>query len=348
MPNPPTSRDVARAAGVSQTTVSYALTGRGTISATTREHVLRVADSLGYRPNLAARSMRTRRSGRLAVVTGATLDNQLRLLAGAGEVAEAAGFAMETHTVDGTVEQRTARVRDLAASRQYEGILTLVPVRPEALTGPAGERDGATPVVAEATFDEQMRTLGDLADASAVAAFVETLVAAGYRRFVHVGGDQQYASARARRDVYLAAVARAAADPATADVVSLGVLGGSWSGDVARRAVAEIPADAPPLAVIAANDYLAAGVVRGAAERGWSVPGDLVVTGWDNFEMGALMMPSLTTVDVDFPEAGRTAMRRLVATVRGEPRPGPGAPIHRVVWRESTGDLAGGASTDAR
>ncbi|MEU2201553.1 LacI family DNA-binding transcriptional regulator [Isoptericola sp. NPDC019482] len=344
MSHPPTSRDVARLAGVSQATVSYALTGRGTISAATRARVLEVAESVGYRPNLAARSMRTRRSGRLAVVTGATLDHQLRLLTGAGEVAEAAGYAMETHTVDGTVEQRTARVRDLAASRQYEGVLTLVPVLPEVLSDPSAPADDdATPVVAEAAFDEQMRSLGDLADASTVEVFVAALVAAGYRRFVHVGGPEHFASARARRDVYLASVARAAADPATSDVVSLGVLSRSWSGDDARRAVAEIPADAPPLAVIAANDYLAAGVVRGAAERGWSVPGDLVVTGWDNFEMGALMMPSLTTVDVDFPEAGRTAMRRLVATVQGEPRPGPGAPIHRIVWRESTGGVPGPA-----
>ncbi|GAB6936899.1 LacI family DNA-binding transcriptional regulator [Isoptericola variabilis] len=344
--NPPTSRDVARLAGVSQATVSYALTGRGTISAATRERVLQVAESVGYRPNLAARSMRTRRSGRLAVVTGASLDHQVRLLTGAGEVAEEAGYVMEAHTVDGTVEERTARVRDLAASGQYEGVLTLVPVRPEALSDPsdpATPADGGAPVVAEATFDEQMRSLGNLADASAVEVLVRTLVAAGYRRFVHVAGPDHYASARARRDVYLASVARAAADPATPDVVSLGVVGGSWSGDDARRAVAEIPADAPPVAVVAGNDYLAAGVVRGAAERGWSVPDDLVVTGWDNFEMGALMMPSLTTVDVDFPEAGRTAMRRLVAAVRGEPRPDPGAPIHHIVWRESTGGITGSA-----
>ncbi|MFE5309374.1 LacI family DNA-binding transcriptional regulator [Isoptericola sp. NPDC056573] len=343
MSHPPTSRDVARLAGVSQATVSYALTGRGTISAATRERVLQVAESVGYRPNLAARSMRTRRSGRLAVVTGATLDHQLRVLTGAGEVAEAEGYVMETHTIDGTVEQRTTRVHELAASRQYEGVLALVPVLPEVLSDPSAPADDATPVVAEAAFDEQMRSLGELADAGTVEVFVAALVAAGFRRFVHVGGPDHYASARARRDVYLASVARAAADPATSDVVSLGVLGGSWSGDDARRAVAGLPADAPPLAVIAANDHLAAGVVRGAAERGWSVPGDLVVTGWDDVEMGSLMMPSLTTVAVDFPEAGRTAMRRLVATVRGEPRPGPGAPIHRIVWRESTGGVAGPA-----
>jgi DNA-binding LacI/PurR family transcriptional regulator len=342
MPNPPTSRDVARLAGVSQATVSYALTGRGTISAATRARVLQVAESVGYRPNLAARSMRTRRTGRLAVVSGPTLDHQVRVLAGAGEVATAAGYAVETRTVDGDVEERSVRVRELAAAGQHEGVLTLVPVLADVLTdtgAAVADRAGETVVVAEATFDEHMRSAGDLADAGPVAVFVETLLAAGHRRFLHVAGPDQYVSARARRDAYLAAIDRAAADPATADVVSLGVVGGTWSPEDARLAVQALPDDAPPLAVVAANDLLAAGVLRGAAERGWSAPGDVVVTGWDAAAMGAYLTPSLTTVDVDFTEAGRRAMRRLVAAVRGEPAPRQDAAVQRIVWRESTGPL---------
>ncbi|WP_418276674.1 LacI family DNA-binding transcriptional regulator [Isoptericola jiangsuensis] len=340
MPNPPTSHDVARIAGVSQATVSYALTGRGTISAATRERVLEVAESVGYRPNLAARSMRTRRTGRLAVVSGPTLDHQLRVLVGAGEIAAAAGYTTETHTVDGTIEERTDQVRALADARQHEGILTLVPVLPHVLTDVAaapGERDGATVVVAEATFDEHMRSLGELADATAVGVFVEALLQAGHRRFLHVAGPDQFASARARRDAYLAAIERAATDPATADVVSLGVVGGSWSPEAARLALRALPDSAPPLAVVAANDLLAAGVLRGAAERGWTAPGDVVVTGWDDDAVGAYLTPSLTTVDVDFTEAGRRAMQRLLAAVRGDDPPERGAAVARIVWRESTG-----------
>ncbi|PZR51877.1 LacI family transcriptional regulator [Xylanimonas oleitrophica] len=332
-PPQPTSRDVARLAGVSQTTVSYALTGRGTISAATRERVQRVAESIGYRPNLAARSMRTRRSGRLAVVTGVTIDNHLRMVAGAGEVAQAAGYVTETHSVGGTVEDRTQHVLELAAARQHEGILTVAPVLPTALS------DGTSgPVVVAATaFDDQMRTVGDLADASMIATFVTTLAAAGHRRFVHVAGSQHYASARARRDVYLAAVERSG-------VESLGVLGGeSWSAEAGRQAVLGLPDDAAPLVVVAGNDLVALGVLRGAAERGWSAPRDVVLTGWDNYEFGAYTTPSLTTVDVDFREAGRRAMHQLVATLRGEEPPSATAPLHRIVWRESTGEAGPGA-----
>ncbi len=324
----PTSHDVARAAGVSQSTVSYALSGKGTIAPRTREHVLAVAASMGYRPNLAARSMRTQRSGRLAVVTGVTVDNRLRMLTGAAEVAAEAGYAVDTHSVDGTAEARTERVVDLARGGQVEGVLTFLPVVPEALH----LDDDAAPVVAEPALDEQLRTTGELADAGLLGTVISALVEAGHRRFLHVAGPERFASARSRRDVYLAEVERHG-------VESLGVVGGVWSPEAGRDAVLALPDDAPPLAVIAANDYVALGVLRGAAERGWSVPGDLVVTGWDDADFSAYTMPSLTTIPVDFVEAGRRAMRRLVAAVRDEETPPPTAPLQRVVWRESTGNL---------
>jgi DNA-binding LacI/PurR family transcriptional regulator len=326
----PTSHDVARAAGVSQSTVSYALSGKGTLSAATRERVLAAAAELGYRPNLAARSMRTRRSGRLAVVTGAAVDNRLQMLTGAGEVAAQAGYALDTHSVEGTAEDRTARVVELARGGQVEGVLTFLPVLPDALA----LEDDAAPVVAATAFDEHMRSVGELADAGPLGAMVDALVDAGHRRFLHVAGPGQYASARSRRAVYLAAVERRGA-------TSLGVVGDSWSPASGREAVLALPGDAPPLAVVAANDHVALGVLRGAAERGWSVPGDLVVTGWDDAEFGAYTTPTLTTVTVDLREAGRRAMHRLVAAVRGEEPPATPAPLQRIVWRESTGAAPG-------
>lgn len=324
---PPTIRDVARAAGVSQTTVSYVLTGKGAISPATRAHVMEVAESVGYRPNLAARSMRTRRSGRLVVIAGIVVENQMRMLTGAGQAAHDAGYVMETSIVDGSVAERTERVLELASSAQYEGILTLVPVRPQALS----DGEDSLPVLAATAFDEHMHSAGELADAGMVESFVQALVADGHRRFVHVAGSAEFPSARARRDTYLAAVRRHG-------VESLGVIGGDWPAETGRRAMLELPDDAPPVAVIAANDLLAIGVLRGAAERGWTVPGDVVVTGWDNAAFGAQTMPSLTTVDVDFQAAGRHAMQTLIATLRGEAVSPRESALQRIIWRESTGN----------
>lgn len=330
---PPTSRDVARLAGVSQATVSYVLTGKGSISPATRERVLQAAESIGYRPNLAARSMRTRRSGRLAVITGVVaVGNQMRMLTGASRAATEAGYAIETSSVDGSVADRTERVLELAAGGQYEGILTFVPVLPEALS----DGGDSPPVLAATAFDEQMRSSGELAEADLMEVLVQALVAAGHRRFLHVAGSQEFASARARRDTYVACLERLGAE-SREPLESLGVVGNEWSAESARQAVLALPDDAPPVAVLAANDMLAIGVLRATAERGWTVPGDVVVTGWDNAAFGAYTMPSLTTVDVDFQAAGRHAMRLLIAALRGEEPPARGSALQRIVWRESTG-----------
>ncbi|MEE2048648.1 substrate-binding domain-containing protein, partial [Nocardiopsis tropica] len=118
---------------------------------------------------------------------------------------------------------------------------------------------------------------------------------------------------------------------------SHGVVDGDWSAESGRDAVRSLAEDSGVTAVIAANDVVAAGVVRGALERGWGVPDDLSVTGWDNNPVGAYLSPALTTVDVDRERLGRDAMERLVASVRGtEPALSDG-PLNRIVWRESTG-----------
>ena len=328
--NMPTSRDVAQLAGVSQTTVSYVLNGRGNVSDATRERVLAIAAEIGYRPNQAARSMRTRRSGRIAVIMGAGIDTHMRLLAGASEVAQDAGYAAESHHIDGTPDARAERVLDLAASGQYEGILTIAPV-PDGLTAPTGSD---CVIVPAATFDAELHSVGPLADATLIGTFVETLAAAGHRTFVHVSGPEHYVSARARSAAYAQAVERLG-------LRSLGMIGGGWGAETGRRAILELAPQDETIAVIAGNDDLAIGVLRGAAERGWSLPGDLVVTGWDNHEFGAYTTPTITTVDVDFREAGRRAMRRLVAALGHEAPVPEEQGLMRIIWRESTGSLPG-------
>jgi DNA-binding LacI/PurR family transcriptional regulator len=97
--------------------------------------------------------------------------------------------------------------------------------------------------------------------------------------------------------------------------------------------------------VIAASDPVAAGVVQGARERGWSIPADLSVTGWDNNLLGGYLQPTLTTVQVDHRKLGRSAMARLVATLRQEPDQRPTAsegPLNTIIWRDSTGPVGAG------
>ncbi len=117
---------------------------------------------------------------------------------------------------------------------------------------------------------------------------------------------------------------------------SVGVVEGDWSAQSGLDAIRSLGEASLPLAVIAANDFIATGVIRGALERGWAVPGDVSVTGWDDSPTSAFQMPSLTSVSMDYVELGRRTADRLIALMRGEDPPAATDPLQHVVWREST------------
>ncbi|MDE0546656.1 LacI family DNA-binding transcriptional regulator [Microbacterium sp. C7(2022)] len=328
---PATMRDVARVAGVSHQTVSRYLRGNGGLKKPTVERISAAIDELDYRPNLIARSLRTRRTGRVAILlpTAGTFMPS-RLVAGALAVARREGYAVEVLSVEGGMDARAERARELAVSGQVEGVLAFAPLPADV----RGSHSG-TVVMASDDLDDRARTIGGLADGAPIAELMAGLVADGHTRFAHITGPLDYTSALARRDAYLATVAELG-------VESVLVHQGDWSAESGAAGIAALRglgASAPAAAaVIAANDIVAAGAIRAAVDAGWSVPGDLSVTGWDNHVIGGLLSPRLTTVDADQEMLGARAAERLIAAVRGETAPSaPAESVHRIVWRDSTG-----------
>ncbi|GAB3170875.1 LacI family DNA-binding transcriptional regulator [Myceligenerans halotolerans] len=318
--------EVAHLAGVSHQTVSRYLkfSGEG-LKPATRERVEAAIGELNYRPNLLARSMRTRTTGRVAVLIPTPAFNPARMLAGATATAHAAGYSVEVISPEGGAAARTERILDLADTRQVDGIVSLSPV----LTGRIEKLDSDIPVVVSEDFDDEMRGIGDLANATPVDEMITHLAELGHRRFFHVSGSAQFASARARATAFLESIERLGLD-------SVGVHEGDWTGESGIEAVRSLPARNAPTAIIAANDLVAAGVMRGAVERGWDIPGDVSITGWDNNQIGVFMTPSLTSVDVNLEQIGARAMTRLIGTLRDEEPQFGDEPLNRVIWREST------------
>lgn len=322
----PTIMEVARLAGVSHQTVSRYLRYNGGLKPATRDRVDAAIRELNYRPNLVARSMRTKRSGRLAILMPTVSYSPARLLAGATEVAHDAGYVVEVISIGGGAAARSERLLELAESSQLEGIVSLAPILPSTEVA----LPDVSAVVVSADFDDEMRGIGELADGSPVATLIEHLVELGHRRFLHVAGAQSFASARGRKQMYLATIERLGLE-------SVGVVDGDWSGESGLTAMLELDARRRPTAVIAANDLVASGVVRGAMARGWSVPDDLSVTGWDNNAVAEFLSPALTTVDVNLEQLGRNVMTRLIAAVRRTSAEISPEPLSRLIWRESTG-----------
>ncbi|GHD05525.1 LacI family DNA-binding transcriptional regulator [Zhihengliuella salsuginis] len=328
----PTVRQVAERAGVSHQTVSRFLRGDPGMKPATVERLREAVDALGYRPDLTARSLRTGRSGVLtAMLPSPVTAFPTPVLAAAAEVAHEHGYFMEVAVVAGGSRERAGRAAELLASGRSEGVLFLGDL-PDGGVPSGGDR-GALVVFDH--FDDQLRGVGQLADATPVAEAVAHLASLGHRRFLHLAGPQQWASARARRKAYLETIERLAPD--YPGLASAGVVPGTWSADSGYDGVAQLPADAAFTAVIAANDLVAMGAIRALGERGLSVPSDVSIVGWDDQEMGRYSTPSLSTVVVDREAQGRLAMRRLVALVRGEQAGGSTGLLNRLVWRESVG-----------
>lgn len=322
-----TIRDVAQLAGLSHQTVSrYLRHGGDGVREAYRERIRTAIEDLGYRPNLAARAMRTRRTGRLAVLLpDGAAHSSVEVLQGASGTAREAGYGVDVLALSGEPAERRQRALELIDSGLFEGVLTLTPLA----LGPEGHTTGPT-IVEFPLYDDEMHGIGALAEAAPIAELVERLADQGHRSFLHLAGSYGHESARRRRDAFLGAVSKLGLE-------NFRVVECEWLPELAMQAVLDLPDDAEVTAVVAANDVLALGAIRGAHQRGWEVPGRLSVTGFDTSVHAAWMSPSLTSVQIDHPEIGRRAILSLLQELgpdRAGTRQGPAMGI---VWRESTG-----------
>jgi DNA-binding LacI/PurR family transcriptional regulator len=329
-PRRPTMIQVARLAGVSHQTVSRYLRFNGGLKEETVERIDAAVKELDYRPNLIARSMRTRRTGLLSILTPSEMNTFTpHHIAGATAEAHRSGYQVEVTSVEGGPNARAQRMLELADSGMFEGILSLAFIAQESLD--RLHSDGAA-VVVSGNYDDKLRGIGELADGAPIERIVERLAELGHRRFLHVAGPDNYPSADGRKAAYLRAIARMG-------LSSYGVFAGDWSGESGIAAIASLPDDSGVTAVICANDVVAAGVIRGAIDRGWTVPGTISVSGWDNNPLGAFLPPTLTSVEADYVMLGRRSMRRLIAAAQGRSVDDrlESAELNTIHWRESTG-----------
>ncbi|TWD72044.1 LacI family transcriptional regulator [Kribbella amoyensis] len=327
---PATMYEVARLAGVSHQTVSRYLR-KEAVSAETSAKVAAAMEQLDYRPNLAARAMRTRRAHRIVVVLPeSTAAMPVRMLKGAAAAAHEAGYLLDVVSLEGDATARAARIRTLLHPESVDAILSFTPLSEE--TGGVDLSAFAVPIVIDGEYDDNMRARGLLADATPAADIVKYLAGLGHRRFLHVAGPAAWTSARNRRTVYERTVAELGLE-------SYGVVEGNWSIQSGWDAATQVLPGSGVTAVFAANDQAAFGVIRGLQEQGIDVPGEVSVFGWNGDEIGRYLDPALSTVEVDRALQGREAVRRLLALLQGEEPPVPPAAsdLNRLVIRASTG-----------
>jgi LacI family transcriptional regulator len=306
-----TLRDVAALAGVSVPTASKAINNRTHVNAATRSRVLAAAEQLGFAPNALARGLLDGRTGTVGLLTSDLVGRfSLPILMGAEDAFGAGRTSVFLCDARGDTIRERHHLAALMA-RQVDGLIVV-----GSRTDPRPSLGGELPipvvyVYAESDDPQDLSLVCDNVGAGALA--VDHLLAMGRRRIAHVGGDPAYLATTDRARGIAGALAAAGLEPAAEPMY------GAWSeqwGVAAARALVAQGREVD--AILCGSDQVARGVLDGLRESGRSVPDDIAVMGFDNWDvMVDGSRPRLTSVDMNLEALGRTAAERLFAAIDG-------------------------------
>ncbi|MCU7365288.1 LacI family transcriptional regulator [Pantoea sp. SGAir0180] len=347
----PTVADVARQAGVSKAQAARALGGYGAVSEEVQIRVTQAAETLGYRPNELARSMNTGRSNTIGVIVGDIENPHFGLaLRGMADVARQAGFHLLLSNSDETVEEEREAVR-VMLDKRVDGII----VAP--CSSLACDNDHLKQVLTEGralmTFDRSVEGLdvetiqADFLNVARDA--TQLLLNAGHHRIAYLSSMRIAApythamslgptpvAQRVKGMIDAHHDAGMALDP---NLVRLNALNEACIEQILTELLS-LPE--PPSALIASDNLIAMGILRGLARRGLHVPEDISFVMYDDFPWTELMTPALTVVAQPVYEMGREAARRLICHIRQQPAGALPAFDSWMVVRGSVGPVRAG------
>jgi LacI family transcriptional regulator len=326
-----TIREVAKQANVSVATVSHVINGTRFVEPETKARVTNAIKTLGYRPNLLARSLRRQETHTIGLIVP---DNANPFFADFARVVEDAGFA-EGYSVilcnSDRSETKEERYIDVLLSKRVDGLIFISST--DRLDLLQHVRDAGVPVV---VVD---RDPGDLSVSQVLVSNEQGgylagqyLASLGHRRIGCIGGSSRSNPSWGRVTGFARALAEAGIDLAPEAIVQ-----GDFryaSGEAAMREL--LDRDLGLTAVFAANDLMAIGALITLRRAGLHVPDDVSLIGFDNILQGATMIPALTTIEQPVNELGQASVRLLLDQIlKRSDQPGVAWVPTRLVERES-------------
>ncbi len=307
-----TIEDVAAAAQVSISTVSRVINNKDDVSTETSERVKAIVREMGYSASLAARSMRSHRTGVIGLVMPDVEQSfPIQIMKGVNRAIAPLDYSLIVHTSGDfrksfTADREQAYV-SLLTNGITDGVIVVASTATKFLTD--------APLVAVDPHTESPNFPSIMgANYEGAMSAVEYLVSLGHVRIGFIAGRVDLQSATARLAGYKAALQQAGL-PLEAALIEQGDFL-TESGRAGALNLLRLPQ--PPTAILAANDQMALGVLQAAAELGVAVPGALSVIGFDNIPESAYTQPALTTVDQFIVEMGTLATKVLIQLISGE------------------------------
>ena len=327
-----TIADVAKRAGVSQTTVSHVLSGKRPVAATTRERIEQVIEELSFRPSVLARSLRIQRTQMVALIIPDITNPYYPVLSrGLQDALVDDGYHIFICNTDSKRDQEIAFIDD-AIQRQVDGIV-LSSLHTHTQDIQQFLKEDVAFVSLSTSINQPGVDQVATDDCEGAKSATQYLIQRGHQRIGIISGPPDLLPSQARLAGYRAALEEAhiAFDPAL-------VIEGDFmrpSGVRAMHKVLELPNR--PGAIFCANDLMAIGVMDVARERGIAIPDELAVVGYDDIEAASLISPALTTILNPAYEMGKAAGQLLLERLKGSYQ-GAGRHIvvpHRLIKRAS-------------
>lgn len=311
-----TISDVARAAGVSSSAVSYALNNKPGVSSETREKVLRVAETMGWKPNSAAKALSdasTRSIGLVLIMNPevfAVESYTMAFIAGLGAELEKRDYSLLLHVVPDTSSALLLHRNWIASGVVDAALVTNVEIGDPRIELYKEHPESPVLVITDPSVTKGLPTLSS-DEAHGARQIVDCLHELGHRHIARIAGPERFAHTFVRDRIF------------NEETVALGMRYDCLHSDYTPEQGGECTSRLlsfpdSPTAIVYDNDVMAIEGMRVASEQGLSVPDDISIVSWDDSFMCTATTPSITALWRDIPRLGSRAMPMLFKQIDGE------------------------------
>ena len=323
--------DIARMAGVSESTVSRALNNHPAINVDTRERIHQLAHKLNYKMNMGARNLRLRKTHTIAVVINTEIQSgqsfsdpfMMDMISSIADELNRNGYSL---LFASTVLNRKDWHTHLIGSRRSDGIIVIgegrndLPIRTLHSSG--------DPLVVWGSDQHQpgycVVGSNNLQGGTLAANY---LIERGCQKIAFLG-DTRHPEVIDRHQGFLKALNNSGLEPAAENQLLKSFRYRSAQDHIRQLLEAEeLPFDG----LFAASDVLAMGAIKALQDAGRRVPEEVAVVGFDDIPMAPMFSPSLTTIRQDIKAGGKELVRRILAQVRHEKVRSTTLPVELVV-----------------
>ncbi|WP_231391906.1 LacI family DNA-binding transcriptional regulator [Arthrobacter sp. 35W] len=306
----PSIADVAREAGVSAQTVSRVSNGLTNVEESTKKRVVEAMKRLGYRPNRAARALKSGRFKSIGVIMfSLTSFGNMRTLDAIATAAAQAGYSVTLIPLEGPTPGMVTGAYDRLREQEVDGVIIIFEAHLLDQADITVPED--LPAVVIDSAPKSGYTMVDTDQAEGARLATSHLLGLGHTNVWHIGGPTTSFSAKHREASWRATLH-------DAGIEAPPVMNGDWSTDSGYQIGRELARNPDVHAIFAANDQMALGAMRALHELGRAIPADVSIVGFDDLDESTSFWPPLTTIHQDFQTVGRLSIEHLLQKIAGQ------------------------------